>query len=87
MGIQDAFVSAITAICNVGPALGPYGPYVSFAELDDVSKVFMGFIMWVGRLEIATALVMLTPGFWKEYVMGHNTRASRLRKVFFGKRF
>ncbi|MDY0293831.1 MAG: TrkH family potassium uptake protein [Candidatus Methanomethylophilaceae archaeon] len=87
MGIQDAFVSAITAICNVGPALGPYGPYGSFAELDDVSKVFMGFIMWVGRLEIATALVMLTPGFWKEYVMGHNTRASRLRKVFFGKRF
>ena len=54
------------AIGNVGPGLGPIiGPATNFASLPDAAKWILSFEMLLGRLELFTVLVLLTPGFWR----------------------
>lgn len=61
-----ALSGAATAISNVGPGLGPIiGPTGSFDPLPDSAKWLLAFGMLLGRLELFTVLVMLTPGFWR----------------------
>jgi len=58
---------AATAIANVGPGLGPViGPHGTFAPLPDAAKWLMAAGMLLGRLELFTILVLLTPGFWRD---------------------
>ncbi|MCK9342747.1 MAG: TrkH family potassium uptake protein [Massilibacteroides sp.] len=66
MGFIESFSAAITAISNVGPALGNLGPTSSFADIPTISKWFLSFLMLVGRLEIFTVLTLLIPSFWKQ---------------------
>ncbi len=61
-----AISSAATAICNVGPALGPIvGPAGTFQSLPDAAKWLLSAGMLLGRLELFTVLILLTPGFWR----------------------
>ncbi len=68
MGLDfvTAVSSAATAICNVGPALGPIvGPAGTFQSLPDGAKWLMSAGMLLGRLELFTVLMLLRPGFWR----------------------
>jgi trk system potassium uptake protein TrkH len=57
---------AATALGNVGPGLGPIiGPVGNFATLPDGAKWLLAFGMMLGRLELFTILVLLTPRFWR----------------------
>jgi trk system potassium uptake protein TrkH len=57
---------AATAIANVGPALGDtIGPSGTFASLPAAAKWVLSLGMLLGRLELLTVLVLLTPGFWR----------------------
>ena len=57
---------AVTALGNVGPGLGPIiGPVGNFAPLPDGAKWLLAFGMMLGRLELFTVLVLLTPRFWR----------------------
>jgi len=57
---------AATALGNVGPGLGPIiGPAGNFASLPDGAKWLLAFGMLLGRLELFTVLVLLTPKFWR----------------------
>ncbi|MBB3103620.1 TrkH family potassium uptake protein [Azomonas macrocytogenes] len=61
-----ALTGAATAVCNVGPGLGPIiGPAGNFAPLPDLAKWLLSLGMLLGRLEIITVLVLLTSSFWK----------------------
>jgi len=61
-----ALTGAATAVCNVGPGLGPIiGPAGNFASLPDSAKWLLSAGMLLGRLEIITILVVLTPAFWR----------------------
>ncbi len=61
-----ALSAAATAICNVGPGLGPVvGPAGNFANLPDAAKLVLAFGMLVGRLEALTVLVLFAPRFWR----------------------
>lgn len=61
-----AISGAVAAVCNVGPGLGPViGPAVTYAPLPDEAKWVMSAAMLLGRLELLTLLVMLTPSFWR----------------------
>ena len=42
------------------------GPTYSFAEVHPAGKMLLFLCMWIGRLEIMTALVLLVPEFWKK---------------------
>jgi trk system potassium uptake protein TrkH len=54
-----------TCIGNVGPGIGSVGPVDNFAWLPSHIKLFLSFVMIVGRLEIFTVLVLFTPYFWR----------------------
>ena len=61
-----AFAGAGTSLANVGPGLGPIiGPSGTFAPLNDMAKWLLSLGMLVGRLEIFTILVLLSPAFWR----------------------
>lgn len=60
--------SAVTAIGNVGPGLGDtVGPAGHFGSFSDAAKLVMSAAMLLGRLELMTVLVVLTPFFWREW--------------------
>lgn len=56
---------ALSAVGNVGPALGTAGPYDNFAAFPAIVKLVLSFCMLAGRLELFTLLVLLTPSFWR----------------------
>lgn len=61
-----AISGAATVIANVGPGLGDViGPAGTFAPLPDSAKVLLSAGMLMGRLEIFTVLILLTPNFWR----------------------
>ncbi len=62
----SALSGTVQAIGNVGPGLGPIiGPASNFASLPDGAKWILSFEMLLGRLELFTVLVLLTPRFWR----------------------
>ncbi|MDX1367360.1 TrkH family potassium uptake protein [Pseudomonas sp.] len=63
---MTALTGAATAVCNVGPGLGPIiGPAGNFASLPDAAKWLLSLGMLLGRLEILTVLVLVTRAFWR----------------------
>lgn len=62
----EAMSGAVTAVSNVGPGLGSIGPNGNFKHLSDSAKWILSIGMLIGRLEIFTVLVFLTPQFWKK---------------------
>jgi trk system potassium uptake protein TrkH len=63
---MTALTGAATAVCNVGPGLGPIiGPAGNFASLPDSAKWLLSLGMLLGRLEILTVLVLVTRAFWR----------------------
>ncbi|HHY83052.1 MAG TPA: TrkH family potassium uptake protein [Clostridiales bacterium] len=59
-------VSAIAAtLNNVGPGLNLFGPSRNFSILSDFSKILLSALMLLGRLEINTLFILLSPNFWK----------------------
>jgi len=49
---------------NLGPGLGDVA--LNYASLTDAGKWVLCFAMLLGRLEIFTLLVFLTPSFWRK---------------------
>jgi trk system potassium uptake protein len=62
--IVTAFSAIAACINNAG--VGLEGVATHFANLDDFSTWVCSFAMILGRLEVFTVLVLLTPQFWTE---------------------
>jgi trk system potassium uptake protein TrkH len=56
---------AASSLGNVGPALGDFGPVNNYSALPSLAKWWCGFLMLIGRLELFTVLILLTPFFWR----------------------
>ncbi|WP_439489558.1 TrkH family potassium uptake protein [Algoriphagus sp.] len=54
-----------TSLGNVGPGIGAVGPVDNFAFFSPLAKIFLSFIMLLGRLELFTILILFTPYFWR----------------------
>lgn len=65
LDFESAVGGAASSLGNVGPALGELNPVVNFNELPDFGKWWCGFLMLLGRLELFTVLIIMTPYFWK----------------------
>ncbi|WP_141737165.1 TrkH family potassium uptake protein [Marinobacter sp. X15-166B] len=61
-----ALTGALAALTNVGPGLGNViGPSGNFATLPDAAKLVLSAGMLMGRLEILSVVVVLSPAFWR----------------------
>ena len=58
----DAFSAVATSLNNMGPGLGEVA--TTFTGVSDLGKLIAVVGMLLGRLEILTILVILSPGFW-----------------------
>jgi len=59
----SAFSTTAAMMNNLGPGLNEVGS--NYAILTDTAKWIASFAMLLGRLEIFTLLVLLTPAFWR----------------------
>jgi trk system potassium uptake protein len=59
----SAFSAVAACINNLGPALGAVSD--NYSAINDFSKYMLSFAMLLGRLEIFTLLIVMTPYFWK----------------------
>ena len=65
MDFTSAIGLSASSLGNVGPALGDYGPVNNYAALPPLGKWWASFLMLLGRLELFTVLILLTPFFWR----------------------
>jgi len=59
-----AFSAVAATMNNLGPGLGEVA--LNYASLENAAKWVLCFAMLLGRLEIFTLLVLLTPTFWRK---------------------
>ena len=62
--LEEALSISISAISNVGPALGGFGPTQCWDILPSVAKWICSFLMLIGRLEIFPVVILFTRDFW-----------------------
>jgi trk system potassium uptake protein TrkH len=62
----SSFSAIIACINNAGPGLGVVGPASNFQGLTDFQTWVCSLAMLLGRLEIFSVLVLLTPTFWRK---------------------
>ncbi|MGA1226747.1 MAG: TrkH family potassium uptake protein [Tamlana sp.] len=65
MDFESAIGLAASTLGNVGPALGDFGPVNNYAALPPLAQWWASFLMLIGRLELFTVLILLTPFFWR----------------------
>jgi trk system potassium uptake protein TrkH len=66
LDFTSALGAAASSLGNIGPAIGSVSPVDNFAHLSDGAKWFCSFLMLIGRLELFTVLILLTPFFWRK---------------------
>jgi len=64
LDLTTAFSAVAASINNMGPGLGDVG--LNYASLSNPAKLILCFGMVLGRLEIFTLLVVLSPAYWRK---------------------
>ncbi|MDP3311823.1 TrkH family potassium uptake protein [Lutibacter sp.] len=65
LDFNSAMGAAASSLGNIGPAIGSVSPINNFSHLSDIAKWICAFLMLIGRLELFTVLILLTPFFWR----------------------
>ena len=65
LDLLSAIGASASAIGNVGPAFGAFGPTDNYALLHPIGKWMLTICMLLGRLEIFTIMVLFSRTFWK----------------------
>jgi len=64
------FISSLSAIIasinNAGPGLGVVGPATNYGSLTDFQTWICILAMFLGRIEVFTALILFTPAYWRK---------------------
>ena len=63
--LETAIGAVAATLGNVGPGLGNVGPMDNYGFLPDVSKWTLSVLMLLGRLELFTVAILLTPAYWR----------------------
>tara|TARA_B100000686_G_scaffold350440_1_gene446419 strand:- start:1405 stop:2862 length:1458 start_codon:yes stop_codon:yes gene_type:complete len=67
MGVD--FMTSIGSVAatlgNVGPGIGDVGPSSTYNSIPVGGKWFLALLMFIGRLELFTFLMIITPIFWR----------------------
>ena len=66
LDLTSASTSVASALMNIGPGLGTVGPTDNYAHILPAGKWVLCFCMLMGRLELYTLLVIVTPIAWRK---------------------
>ena len=67
ISLESCAGAVLATISSIGPGFDAVGPTHNFAELREPTKIFLGWIMILGRLELFALLVLFVPQLWKKY--------------------
>lgn len=65
LDLVTAFTAVLACVNNIGPGLGAVGPAANFGVLSDFQTWVCTLGMLLGRLELLSVMVLLTPQFWR----------------------
>ena len=57
--------ATIASLGNIGPGIGDVGPVDNYSFFSPLAKWFLSFLMLLGRLELFTILIVISPAFWR----------------------
>jgi len=63
---ETSIGGTIASLGNIGPGIGGVGPIENYSFFSPIAKWFLSFLMLLGRLELFTILIVLSPAFWKQ---------------------
>lgn len=63
LDIITAYSATAATLSNIGPGLGDVAS--NYQSINDTAKVLLSVAMFIGRLELFTVLVLLTPSYWQ----------------------
>jgi trk system potassium uptake protein TrkH len=63
--LMTSLCAAAVTLGNIGPGLAGVGPSHIYDAFAPTAKLVLSALMILGRLEVYTVLVILTPGFWQ----------------------
>ena len=67
LNLISLFSVAQSSLYNIGPGFDAIGPTQDFGFLNAQTKLFLSFLMILGRLEIYALVVLIVPNIWKRY--------------------
>ncbi|MDA9166521.1 TrkH family potassium uptake protein [Candidatus Poseidoniaceae archaeon] len=77
---NDSFESVTMVVAsslgNTGPTLGDFGPSESWESMNSGALFFTSILMWFGRLELLTAVILLHPRTWRREKRVHSDRSA-----------
>ena len=65
LDFESSLGVSASSLGNVGPSIGDFGPSSNFYNLPFLAKWWASFLMLLGRLELYTVLIIITPYFWR----------------------
>ena len=66
LDLESLIGIVVSSLGNTGPTLGAFGPTKTWSSLHWSSMIITSLMMWLGRLELLTVIVLLTPRVWKK---------------------
>ena len=82
----ETIISVVaSSLGNTGPALGSYGSTDTWASMNTPALLWSTILMWLGRLELLTALILLHPRTWRneEREVGTDKASLKIFKKLF----
>lgn len=73
--IETCFSAVIGAVSNDGISFGQIGMQGDYSMFNPIMKLFLCFLMIVGRLGLMTVLIVFLPSFWRA------NKGSRARRI------
>lgn len=65
VNFETSVGASIATLGNIGPGIGHVGPVDNYAFFDPAAKWVLSFLMLLGRLELFTILIVISPAFWR----------------------
>ena len=66
--LLEAFSGSVATMGNVGPGLGTVGSTGNFSHIPEFGKWVLSLTMLLGRLEIYSFFIFLTPAQWRQTI-------------------
>ena len=63
--IAEAYGISLSCLSNIGLTIGNNGCNIPWSDMPTIGKWFSTFLMLIGRLEVFSVLLIITPSFWK----------------------
>ena len=77
---SDSFESVTMVVAsslgNTGPTLGDFGPEDTWESMNSGALLITSILMWFGRLELLTAVILIHPRTWKREKRVHSDRSA-----------